>query len=447
MSSALSSPSSSCLSASEQSSNYARHKTAQTRQQKTLVQASLQVRVIKDQRVLKEKQEISLLPAPIRRFAACRKGIALPLKIIVLLVISIITVIFAVMLFAKLWNAFIGADTIQQDVETVSAIIEKMAQTESTYEQQYFLLQLEDNYVLGFDETPVTFAGETYVRPAQCKGKPCLCKYDSKMRLQSCAIVDADAKINFYADYGGYAQNIFTDRINEKHPTGRAYYEEPRKLSATLFSTESDHAYKHLVLSTKQVQYLQEAGTPSEKLDVGAILPIVIEKIVVGDTIYLTIMPDSARARTRAYYGQTCAPATNSNDGGCAGQTGYTSYLQSPAKKYCAISILDGSCAARTMPQCVEGVSIRSPCLCGTSNEPMLYGYCVQGQKLLFSCRSIQSCDDYCMRDGSTPEGKTTQDHCTDAETVICNSNPCKLTEDCTQRNNDQIIVCREKED
>jgi hypothetical protein len=432
MSSGLSSQWLSFLSPWEQSIKSRKPKTKQTRKQRMRAPYLAESAALGAQTARKSLWALS----PVRTRAGTaalsrnRKGAStiMPDTLVQLVVVAIVVVI-AVLLFVKIWNFFFGVDTINEDVSGLAKMMEAMAKDEKSFEQRPYLLQIEDNFVTGHEASVGNLV--------QCGTQACICKAAKENdNNKKCFTIQAPdgAKIALRTDYTGFPRG----------GTLPLHGSAPRTAN-----TESDHAladdetfddtpyartqYRTFILHRFLLRYTDANKDDPKDADVAkAIIPLIIEKTVSGNTIYFTALPDTQYARGRAYYGYVCGTKEENE---CSGLTGHTSYKENV---YCAPDIFskEETCTKTPMPACKYGKFVTQPCRCAgvtAMDGVMTYGVCLmpvppstQSPALIskYACNTVKSCEDYChLLDG--------EDDCSTAERTICNFNTCGLQLPC----------------
>ncbi len=392
-----------------------------------------------------------------------RRGMQAEMLISIIAVAVILLLAFTT--FFKLYDAFIGGDTVADSAEILGQTITALVQENTEYSQKTHILQLDDGVLLGFDpgETQITTLDNKLLAelPTQyqerCKDRACICiKNDDT----TCFVV-AGPNVRLGSDYTDYAATLAEKdwTITRSTTPGDARSIQISTSAPAGTQTQaSSSKYQELALSTQLLvrgpAYIGDSGTVSK-----SVVPIIVEKIVSSGTIYIIVHPDSRRARARGFSFWKCpsdAPAA------CAGKTGQASALSlANEKQYCAPkSTFSGygedTCVLASLPTCVEGAEIRSPCNCG--GAPVAFGVCMAGKGRYFplDCSIISACTQYCTAGASTEKRQYSPlDYqaltdevnrmttcANDDEKTACELNPCALSTPCTLQGK-EITACR----
>jgi hypothetical protein len=383
-------------------------------------------------------------------------------------VLAVATILLAVMLLSRIYNAVLGGDPASQDAKLLAATINQMLEDERPYIQVPLLLRMNDARIIGFEsnqkyiEVPgdecteqemrsvanaaqglpgglVAAAARGVVGAVQtnndfkpnediitienkgCGTNACTCS-SSNDAIKECYKLNTprETQLRLRSNYQGYASCLGAEG----------------GLDTTFLPDAIEGEYTRFVIDKNAVKYLTIAdvkkedttGTTVKGKTATAIIPVIIEKITQGEktgprTITIVISPDSDRIRGRNYYFATCAKGSEK---GCEDQTSASSF---DGSTYCAPSLTTGLCTRQEMQQCnLFCGTVQEPCICPGAtpdergNHVATYGFCAKSPQGHFpiNCEVVEKCEDYCKQDGA--------DTCTGQELTACQFDGCRVT-------------------
>ena len=430
-----------------------------------------QVRPLQSSRV--HQQETRKILYHGRAVKCNRSAQLIGVKTLLYLILAVATILLAVMLLSRIYNAVLGGDPTSQDAKLLAATINQMIDDERPYIQVPLLLRMNDARIVGFEsnqkyiEVPgnkcteqemssiansfasgaalgalvgpggavvggITNAVQTSndfkagadsitIQNTRCNTKACACS-SSDDSVNECFTLNTprDTQLRLRSNYQGYASCLGSEG----------------GLDTPFLPDAIQGEYTRFVIDKNAVKYLtivdiREKDTTSttvKRKTATAIIPVIIEKITQGDktgprTITIVISPDSDRIRGRNYYFATCAKGSEE---GCEDQTSASSF---DGKTYCAPSLTTGLCTRQDMQQCnLFCGTVQEPCICPGAtpdergNHVATYGFCAKSPQGHFpvNCEVVEKCEDYCKQDGA--------EACTGQELTACQFDSCRVT-------------------
>lgn len=398
-----------------------------------------------------------------------KRGVTLLPQTAVEILLGVAAVILAVVIFAMVYRLVFGGNATEDDAKLLADIIGEMADSDRQYEQRAVLLRLEDNWIVGYDtasdEQVITaWEGTTaglafseqrkhdFTRPDNCKDKECICNGKEDV-VEECFSIKREGTSWLYRQLG----NSDEKRILPMHLVSdyKGFGSPMQKKTIpqdTIFPADQSSEYQSFVAAAALTDYvritnLRTAGTTETE----AVMPVLIEKRIIRasdgkEAIIITLLPDTAYARNRAFYMHLC-PAGDSTEERCEGLTGWQSvnrFIEGETRRYCAAGF-DGTCGLQELRECTDGRIVDEPCWCG--NTVVTFGVCSKGVFTHIFCEGIRECRQYCLRDTSKTADGESYDHCIAAEAVICAENPCGIDDTCSVNIRNGEAQCRPADD
>lgn len=352
-------------------------------------------------------------------------------------------IILAVMLLSRIYNALVGGSSVSaQDAKLLANVVNELLRDERPYVQVPILLRLDGDRIVAFGTqtntvevptpgcnertlsngfvagiastatgtpTTLTTEGQKISVPTGCSGNACICS-SSGNKAEACHRINTanGVVVNFRGNYQGYASCL------------RPGLDVPD----LGLPDDIAGAYTDFVIDQHAVAYFKTNDLSKNAQDKQntAILPVIIEKITApNNQVYIIVSPDSDRVRGRQFYEYVCP---QNSEESCKGMTGANSLS---GGKYCAPSLLDGTCTVQTISSCSVACGfVNEPCLCpAAENDPKklgvaTYGFCVNNQgHMPVNCDVVTRCEEYQLQDGK--EGFT------QGEAWSCSFDPCRV--------------------